>query len=320
MANEYEDQNEELSEVRGDLTAENNARQLNMRGIIARQRELIAQRDPSEGLDGLDDGVPDDDPDGGMSAAFMPNDDSIKKALDRLPKAVDHANDKFSLKVAGEDKEFTLDELKALASKNAAADKYLAEAAEAKRQADALLASAKQVPISHSEPVQSEVTLTDEDMELARALQVGTEEDAARAIARVRARAVTAPSVNMDEIVARVTDHTTFKADAEWFQKTYVDIFQDERLKKLALQRDDELRAAGDKRPYRERYQSIGEELRTWIGSNPTFSEKAKAKKETLTNIPQASVKSLRQVDEDDEENPASVIANMAKARGQLRI
>jgi hypothetical protein len=313
MSNEYEDVNEDLSEARGDLSAENNARQLNMRSIIARQREILAQNDPAEGLDGLDDGVPDDDPEGGISPAFMPTDDSIKRAMERLPKESSEPK-KYTLKVNGKEVIVTEEELIARAQKVEAADQYLAEA---KRQSE--VSQVRQEPSVQSTDVPSSDNPSDEDLELARALQVGSEEDAARAIARVRAKGV-APSVNYDELTSRVIDITQFKTDAKWFQETYKDIFQDEKLKTLALQRDDELRRNGDKRPYRERYQEIGEELRKWIGSSPSFEKLKQKKQETLSNIPQASVKSARPVEEEEEDNIPSVIANMAKARGQLRI
>ena len=319
MSNEYEDQNEDLSEARADINAENNARQLNMRAIIARQREVLAQNDPSEGLDGLDDGVPDDDVAGGISPAFMPSDDSIKRALEKMPRATDNTN-KHKVKILGEERELTTEELIAMASKTAAADKYLADAAEAKRNAEAMLATAKSIPTSKPEmESQPDIQMTDEDLELARAMQVGSEEDAAKAIARLRGKQAS-PSINMDEIAARVIDVTQFKQDAQWFQETYKDIFQDDKLKTLALGMDDQLRAAGDKRPYRERYQAIGDELRKWTGKNPDNEAKSRKKQETLTNIPTASVKSRTVVEDEDEENIPDVIANMAKQRGQLRI
>jgi len=329
MSNDYEDQNDELSEAKADLSAENNAKQLNARMLIGRKSEIARSKslaeEGGEEMSGVDDGIPDDDPSGGMTDAYpyQVTDETIKSALAGLPKAQELAGDKIRLKVAGEEKDFTLDELKAVASKNLAADKYLAEAAEAKRQAEALLQSTK-APTSTTETAQNSDTPTDEDLEIARALQVGSEEDAARVVARIRKGLIQAPSVDLDAVAKKTEENIEFKQNVSWFREQYPEIFADPDYMLLAVKRDDEIRreelAQGKVSSYRDRYARIGDDLRKKFGIDPKYSEKARKKQETLTNIPQASVKSQRPVEEDEEESTPNVIAQMAKARGQLRI
>jgi hypothetical protein len=325
MANEEE---QDFSDASGDLSAENNARQINMRNIVARKSEMARMKslatDGGEEMSGVDDGIPDDDPSGGMTDAYpyQVSDETLKASLAKLPKA-EAIPAKHKIKVNGQEQELTYEELVARAQKVEAADQYLAEA---KRAAEAAKAAPVHQPVASAQEEQAQPdTLTDEDLALARALQVGSEEDAARAIRAIRQRAAPPSAINLDEVAAKTKDQIEFQQDVDWFQKEYKDIFSDENLKTLAIQMDDAKRredlAAGRVRRYRDRYVEIGEELRKWIGTNPAFEAKAKAKKETLTNIPQASVKARLPVEEEDgEESPSSVIAQMAAKRGQIRM
>ena len=51
----------DLEEVKGDAASANNMRQMNARDLIARKAEFNRANDPTEGLEGVDDGVADDD-------------------------------------------------------------------------------------------------------------------------------------------------------------------------------------------------------------------------------------------------------------------
>jgi hypothetical protein len=324
MADEYAQENED---IQGDLASKNNAQQLNARMLIGRKSEMMRQKnlaeEGGEEMSGVDDGIPDDDPAGGMTDAYpyQVGDETLKKSLQSLPKAAEAAPKTYKLKVNGKEIELSEDEMIARVQKIEAADQYLAEA---KCQAEAMKLSASTPAPSDESDAPKADTLADEDLRLARDLQVGSEEDAAKAIKALRST-VKAPSVNLDELAKRTIDTIQFQEDARWFQEEYKDVFADPKLAALALQMDEQKRRAemeaGKPRRYRDRYQEIGEELRTWIGSNPGFDQKKQQKKESLTSIPQASVKTQRPVEDDDsEESPASVIAQMAKARGQLRI
>src|SRR3974390_334565 len=140
MSNDYEEVNEELSEAKGDNSAQNNAKQLNARNIISRKSEVARSKnlaaDGGEEMTGVDDGVPDDDPEGGLSDSYLVSDESIKASLAALPKAEELVKPKtYRLKVNGRELEVSEEELIARAQKVEAADQYLATA---KQQADAI--------------------------------------------------------------------------------------------------------------------------------------------------------------------------------------
>ena len=326
MSNDYEDQNDELSEVKADNSAENNARQLNARMVIGRKSELARARnlaeEGGEEMTGVEDGVPDEDPDGGISDSYLVSDETIKASLAALPKADDLVKPKtYKLKVNGKDVELSEEEMIARVQKVESADQYLAEA---KRQAEAVRGMEVQ-PSTRAVDVAPADTVTDDDLALARALQIGSEEDAARAIARIRTRNASAPSVNTDEVVHKVKADMEFQENAKWFQETYSDIFSDGDLLTLAIKRDaefmDQDKANGTVTPYKERYSKIGDELRKKFGTDPAYSAKARKKQETLTSIPTAHTKVRMPEPEDDSEpDVQTTIAAMAKARGQRNL
>jgi hypothetical protein len=306
----------DIEELKGDVSAHNNQRQLNARTLISRKSEVLRAQphgDSGEEMEGVDDGIPDEDPTGGVSDSFMVTDETVKIAMQQQP-AQEAAPAKHKIKVNGQEMELTTEELIARAQKIESADQYLAAS---KREAEALLASARQVEA----PSQVDAPSPEEEYrELARKIQVGSEDEAANAIARLATQRPSPSTYNVDEVAARTIDRIHFEEDFKWFSETYKDVFQDPNLKALAIQKDDELRRAGDVRRYRDRYQEIGEDIRKWIGSSPAFTEKKEQKAQTLKSIPQASVRSQRPPEEEEDDSPASVIAQMAKQRGQLRI
>jgi hypothetical protein len=326
MANEDEMQEqEELNEAKADLTAQNNARQLNARMLISRRSEIHRSKglaeDGGEEMTGVDDGIPDDDLAGGTTDAYpyQVTDDAIKTALAGLPKATDsrpEAPRTHKIKVNGKEIELTDEELIARAQKVEAADQYLAQA---KRKSEQAVPSAKPADAPPAD------TVTDDDLALARALQVGSEEDAARAIAAIRGRQSRSPSVNTDEVVHKVKADMEFQENAKWFAETYPEIFADPDYLTIAIKRDAELmekdKQEGTVTSYKDRYSRIGDDLRKKFGIDPAYSAKTAKKKETLTSIPTAHTKvRMPEPEDDSEESPASVIAKMAASRGQLRI
>lgn len=324
MSNEYEEQNDELSEVKADVSAANNAKQLNARMVIGRKSELARMKnlaeDGGEEMSGVDDGVPDDDPDGGLSDAYLVSDETIKQSLASLPKAEELVKPKvYKLKVNGKEVELSEEEMIARAQKVEAADQYLAEA---KRQAEALRATAAAPPPAGE---QSADTLSDEDLALARALQVGSEEEAAKAIRALRQKPGPAPSINMDALAQKVEADMDFKANAKWFQESYPELFADPDYMTLVLKRDQEMlsenNAKGIVQPYKDRYAKIGDEIRKKFGINVDGAAKTRRKQETLTAIPTAHTKVRMPAEEDDSEpDVRDTIAEMAKARGQRNL
>lgn len=209
---------------------------------------------------------------------------------------------KYKIKVNGKERELSIDELLATASKVEAADEYLAYA---KRQSEEVRQPSQDV---------AQQSYEDDDLALARALQMGSEEEAANVIRKIRS---SSPSVSTDDIAAKAVDRIRFETDAKWFQEEYKDIFEDPFMKKLAIDADAEQVSKGDNRPYRERFAAIGDELRNWRGTTPSFNQKQERKSATITNIPTASARSAAPVEEEPDDTPTSVIAKMAQSRGQ---
>ncbi|MDB5975156.1 MAG: hypothetical protein JWR07_1916 [Nevskia sp.] len=215
---------------------------------------------------------------------------------------------KYKLKVNGQEIELTLDEMRERAQKVSSADDYLREAARIKNEATQ---QQKQAPSKDELKV-------DDDLALARAIQMGDESEAVAAIRKLRS---TGPSV--DDLRNTVNEQLNFKEAISKFQSEYADLTGDPVLHKLVLDKDRELIASGDRRPYYERYSEIGNNVRAWKGSlvKPTADAQAFAdKKDRKASAPavpaQAAGKTQQQVVEDKEESTSDVIAGMAAKRG----
>lgn len=225
---------------------------------------------------------------------------------------------KYKIKVNGVDKEFTEEELLERAQKVESADQYLADAARLHREA------AKVVPTKPEEP---ENPQTDDDVVLARAIQMGNEEEAVAAIRKLRS---TGPS--SDDLAKTIDERLNFQNAVRWFSEEYKDVISDPVLNQLAVSQDNMMRAKGDTRPYMERYKEIGEGIRNWVKSKvPTQTETTTETPETKVNVKTekenrkaaapstpkpASTKAQVPEEEEEEESIQDTIANMAKARG----
>ena len=224
----------------------------------------------------------------------------------------------FKIKVNGKEIELTQEQLIIRAQKVEAADTYLAEAARIKRDAETTRA---QPPLPDPDAV---ARAEDEERALVRAIQMGTEEEAMAAIRKLK---TVPPSLTADEISRTVDERLTFKEAARKFESEYQDLMQDNVLRKMVLQRDQELLTAGDTRSYWDRYQEIGNEMRSWRDGlvkpaaaaepKPAASDK-QTRKAAVANVPKtASVKAPAPVDDDDkEESISDIIAAIAKRRG----
>lgn len=228
---------------------------------------------------------------------------------------------KYRLKVNGRELELTEQELIERAQKIEAADEYLRQAAEAKRRA-------AEVPALPAGPTPEELQRLqdEEDRALVRAIQMGTEEEAAAALRKLRTQAnAERPSFTQDDVSRVIDERLEFNRAIEKFRTEYTDIETDPFLKKLALDRDAELLAQGDRRTYWERYDEIGREIRSWKErlvpaarpDQPTFQEKEQRKAAAPKAPVVASAKTKPPAPADDEdETPSAVIASMAKSRG----
>lgn len=106
--------------------------------------------------------------------------------------------------------------------------------------------------------------------ELAKAIQYGSEEEAAEALTKIvsiagRKDTDATPKATPEQIAASVMENIAFNDALKEFEQEYPDIYNDEKLRTMASQRDTELVKDGDKRSYSERYKAIGQELTDWL-------------------------------------------------------
>ena len=93
---------------------------------------------------------------------------------------------------------------------------------------------------------------------------MGNENEAVAALRKIREQASTRPSLSADDVSRTVDERLAFNTAITHFRTEYSDIVSDPFLNQLALDRDQELLTAGDKRPYADRYAEIGTTLRAW--------------------------------------------------------
>lgn len=225
---------------------------------------------------------------------------------------------KYRIKVNGKEIELTEAELIARASKIEAADEYLRRAAEANRRVQEPAA-----PVADPNVLQRH--RDDEDLALVRAIQVGTEQEALAALRKLREQAGARPSLSRDDVSRTIDERLAFNTAIDRFSTEYNDVWSDPILKKIAFDKDAQLLQQGDTRPYWERYQEIGSEVRSWKESlapakkaEVTMTDK-EARKASAPKVPApASAKSKpAKVEEDDiDDNPSAVISAMAQRRG----
>lgn len=242
-------------------------------------------------LDGTPITGPGDDEDDG------PGDERVEK---------EPAARRFKLKVNGVEREVSEEELIALGQKVASADEYLKSAAEAVKNASKLDLADKEDPAKVEE----------DDLALARALQMGSEEDAAKAIRQLRAR----PSeVTPDAVVRAVDERLTFRKAADWFNDEYKELLSDPILKSLVYQKDAELAEREPTLSYTDRLKRVGDEVREWVGKVRTPKSDKLTRKASVAPVPVASGRQQVASDDEGEEDPEKVIAEMAKGRRQER-
>ncbi len=216
---------------------------------------------------------------------------------------------KFKVKVNGQDREFTEAELIERASKTEAADQRFQEAARLKREAEELKSQLPQKDVEQPK-------VTDDDLAEARRLQMGSEEEAADVIRKLRQR----PTLTEGDVVRKIDERLTFQSSVERFKQDYSDIVKDPYLWQLLTMKDEQLVAqqkAGviPVTDYYERYKSIGDELRNWVGKTKTTPKEER--KASITTLKVAYGRKAEPEGEDEEQSTSDTIANMAKARGQ---
>ncbi len=211
----------------------------------------------------------------------------------------------YTIKVNGRDVQLTLEQMMERASKIEAADQYLAEAARLRMEA----AQRQVVPQEES---------VDDDLALARAIQMGNEDEAVTAIRKLRTGR---PSVTVDDVARTVEDRLSFNDAYQRFLSEFNVIASDPYLLTMAHDTDAKLIAAGDRRSYMERYRDIGTTIKTWIEgkskATPSQGEEKLERKAASSQTPKAaSQRSALPNNQEPEETTQSIIADMAKKRG----
>jgi hypothetical protein len=203
--------------------------------------------------------------------------------------------------VNGQEKWLTLQQLREKASKVEAADEYLRTAAEAARTAAAVVPS-KDEPPSLGE---------DEIAELLRKQALGDDE-ATRALAKALAK----PSVTPDVLQA-LDQRLSFRTELAELEAKSRDLLEDPYMGRLFKARLNELKQTAPNTRLAEAYTSIDKELRTaFPGYKAGKLQDKLERKRTLPQVPTASARQVQEAEEEGEEDAATVIERMAKARG----
>jgi hypothetical protein len=238
--------------------------------------------------------------------------------------AVTAEEKRWKLKINGREREFTEAELVEKAQKVEAADEYLIEASRIRR--DLEQQAAKNTQAADANPSgQSATESLEKRRALVRAIQMGTEEEADAALEELLQPQK--PALNAVDVARVVDERTAFKEAFGRFESEYQDVMSDPVLRSLALQSDQRLLSQGDKRPYLERYQAIGNDIRAWVAGKapkteaapPPDTQAGRAQRKASAPAPVKAAQARAPAasrDDEGEESVTDVIAGIAKARG----
>ena len=256
-------------------------------------------------------------PIGDEDAPIGDEDAPIEEVAPAEEEEVVAAPTKYRIKVNGREMDLTMEELIARAQKVESADQYIAEArAAAKKEAAPPQQSQEEIARLQAE----------DDLALARAIQMGSEEEAVAAIRKIK---TSGPSINPDDLTRTIDERLNFQEAINWFNTEYEEIKSDPILDRMAIDMDAQQRAAGDSRSYTERYKEIGENIRNWLKSKTpeapvvdaippvdTRGTKETRKASTPATPKPASAKVQKVEEEEKEESAADIIRSMAQSRG----
>ncbi len=208
------------------------------------------------------------------------------------------------------EKWLTFPQLKALAQKVESADQALHDANDAVRKATQLALAPREEP---------DEALSDEELEaVVSSAVMGDREAIKKLTTAIKARPSKTPDVSQE--VARAIATRSAVADAE---RGLQDILSVESLVPVFRAR---LRAVADAEPtlsiqsaYKKAGDAVRKDFAPMLKPNPQSLNGKAQRKRTLVTPPAAASRVQRQSDEDGEENPTSVIDQIAKGRGQAR-
>jgi hypothetical protein len=219
--------------------------------------------------------------------------------------------------------------------KETAADYRLKMASELLKEAQAKAQGAIQPDVPKPAPTQAPSEKS--DAELANEIQFGTPEQAATAISQLRTRGVVTQeqvqqfAAQQARIAAK--DELQFQDALNFVQSEYKDLLSNAHLKDLFFLNENKARAAGDKRPYKELYKAIGDDLRSAFkmtkpqaGANaaptPTGTVAARqALKRDTAPVPRTAASRMSEAaDSVKVKTHAEIIAGMAASRGKTQL
>lgn len=233
-------------------------------------------------------------------------------------------------KVNGKEVTLPLEEWLVRAQKVESADEYLIDAARQRKEARPEQPPA---PAEPQGPSKEEIAAQQlaERRQLARAIQMGTEEEAVAALEKLQ-NMVRTPSLTVADVGRVADERLRFNAALTWFGNEYKDILANPQLYQMVVDKEATLIRNGDTRPYAERYKEVGDSVRTWrdelisssavaatpaTGTPVTSLETKRAAKAAAPKAPTAaSTKATPVVEAEEDESPSAVIAAMAKSRG----
>lgn len=202
-------------------------------------------------------------------------------------------------KVNGKDVTLTEEQWLDRATKVEAADQYLAEAS-------------KVYKASQPSVKDTEAEVEEDDLALARAIQMGSEEEAVNAIRKLKPR----PS-SRDDLARIVDERLTFQKAYGSYRDKYKELFADPLLEHLVTVEDDKLVNANFVGTYEERWDKAAQAVLEWKGKlagAPAVTDKI-LRKATVTPIRSASSRAVDSGDQEPDDNPTSVIEQMAASR-----
>lgn len=176
------------------------------------------------------------------------------------------------------------------------------------------------------------------EAELAHMLQFGTPEQSAEAVRQLRGGGVDESRIqSLADERARMAarDEMEFARGKAFIQKEYSDILTKDSMRGLFFSEDSRLLAAGDRRPYVERYRAIGDQMRKDFGlvkpapqvqaagepSKGTVAAR-QAAKAAAPSVPRTAAARLGEGGGEQAKPKTSteIIASMAAARGKNRL
>lgn len=254
-----------------------------------------------------------------------PPEEQVEPGPEPAAEKIEPAPAKVKIKVDGEEIEVDQDAIIkagiATLQKESAADKRLEEAARLKKQVEseaqrlaALSQTQQAAPSQDAQPVH-----VDQFAEVARRIQYGSEAEAAEALKSLYAQASSSgqpQTVTMQQ----VSDFIEFREATRWATEQFGDLLGDPIMRGAFAQREREIRATGDTRPYRDIYGQIGGELREWLktktpaeaAAQPTQTREER--KARVVTIPTAASRQAVPT-QPKEPTPSEIVEQIRRAR-----